>query len=94
MVKKATADENLRELASKVRRSGDQYVIEDAGEELAAVVPISYLKDREKERAEARKRFFAILEKSWERNKGVDPEQVERDVAEAVQAVRSQQQGS
>ncbi len=90
MVKKATADQNLRELASEVQTSGDQYVIEDDGEEIAAVVPISYLKDREKEREEARRRFFAILDKSWERNKDVDPEQVERDVAEAVKAVRKE----
>lgn len=88
MVRKATADENLRELATKVRRSGDQYVIEDGGEEIAAVVPISYVREREKEREEARERFFASVDRIRERNEGVDPEQVERDVAEAMRARR------
>lgn len=90
MVKKVKSNANLREVATKVRTSGDQYVIEDAGEEIAVVVPIAYLKERESEREEARKRFFATIDTIRERNKGVDPEQVERDVAEAVKAVREE----
>ncbi len=89
MVKKTTADDSLRDVATKVRASGDQYEIEDGGEVIAVVVPLDAWKESEKRRA-ARARLRATLEESWERNKDADPEEVERDVVEAVRAVRAE----
>lgn len=87
MVKKVNADQNLRELAAKVQRSGDQFVIEEAGEEIAALVPISILRAYQ-ESQDARERFFATIDDIQNRNRGTKSEEVERDVAEAVRAVR------
>lgn len=89
MVKKVRADANLRELAERVRDQGDRYLIEEeggSGEEMAAVVPVWILKNYER----ARDEFFALIREAQQRNKNVDPEEVERLVTEAVRAVRAQ----
>ena len=39
---------------------------------------------------EAKKRFFKTIEKIWERNKDVDPKEVEEVVNEAVRAVQGE----
>jgi AbrB family looped-hinge helix DNA binding protein len=40
----------------------------------------------------AKQRFFKIVDKIWEKNKDADPEEVERDVAEALAEVRARHQ--
>ncbi|MFQ5870395.1 MAG: AbrB/MazE/SpoVT family DNA-binding domain-containing protein [Candidatus Zixiibacteriota bacterium] len=42
----------------------------------------------DRQRAQAKDRLFKLLEQIWERNKDVDPEVVEREVAQALQEVR------
>ncbi len=88
MVKKMNAlkaRKNLGQLLEEVYYKGDQYVIERAGRPMAAVVPVWQLQERQKRR----ERFFGMIEEVWQRNKKVKPEVIEREVGEAVRAVRA-----
>ena len=87
MVKKVNAlnaRKRLGRLLEEVYYKGDQYVIERAGRPMAAVVPVWYLEEREK-RGE---RFFGMVEEVWQRTKRLKPEVIEREVKQAIQAVR------
>jgi len=79
------ARKNLGQLLEEVYYRGDQYVIERAGRPMAAVVPVWQLQEWEKRR----ERFFAMVDGLWQKNKGVKPEVIEREVREAVRAVRT-----
>ena len=88
MVKKINAlkaRKNLGELLEEVYYKGDQYVIERAGKPMAAVVPLWQFEEWQKRRA----RFFETVEEAQQQNQKVKPEVVEREVAEAVRAVRT-----
>ena len=87
MVKKVNALKARRELGrllEEVFYKGDQYVIERAGRPMAAVVPVWQMEEREKRR----ERFFGMVEEVWQRTKRLKPEVVEREVKQAIQAVR------
>ncbi len=89
MVKKINAlkaRQNLGELLEQVYYKGDQFIIERAGRPMAAVVPVSHLEEREKRR----ERLFQMVEEVWKRNAGTKPEVIEREVKEAIRAVRAQ----
>ena len=79
------ARKNLGRLLEEVYYKGDQYVIERAGRPMAAVVPVWQLEEWQKRRA----RFFGMVEELWKKNKRVKPEVIEREVQEAVRAVRA-----
>lgn len=79
------ARQNLGQLLEEVYYKGDRYVIERAGRPMAAVVPIWQLEEWRKRRD----RFFGMVEELWQKNKGVKPAVIEKEVAEAVQAVRA-----
>ena len=88
MVKKINAlkaRKNLGQLLEEVYYKGDQYVIERAGKPMAAVVPLWQLEEWQKRRA----RFFGAVEELQQQNQKVKPEVIEREVAEAVRAVRT-----
>jgi len=88
MVKKINAlkaRKNLGELLEEVYYKGDQYVIERAGKPMAAVVPLWQLEEWQKRRA----RFFETVEEVQQQNHKVKSEVIEREVAEAVRAVRT-----
>ena len=78
------ARQNLGQLLEKVFYQGDQFIVERAGRPMAAVVPLWQLEEWQKRRD----RFFSTVDELWQKNESVDPEVVEQDVAEAVQAVR------
>lgn len=59
----------------EVTREGDQLILRPK-----AVV--------DRERAQAKDRLSKLLERIWERNEDVDPEEVERVVGQAIQEVR------
>jgi AbrB family looped-hinge helix DNA binding protein len=44
----------------------------------------------DRDRARAKERLQQLLERIWERNKDVDPEEVEREVTAAIQEVRAE----
>lgn len=88
MVKKINAlkaRKNLGQLLEEVYYKDDQYVIERAGRPMAAVVPVWQLEERRK----GRERLFGMVEEVWEKNKKERPEVIEREVQEAVRAVRA-----
>jgi prevent-host-death family protein len=79
------ARQNLGQLLEQVYYKGDQYIIERAGKPLAAVVPLWQLEARN----ERRKRVFGMIEKVWQRTAKVKPAVIEREVEDAIRAVRS-----
>lgn len=76
---------NLGQLLEEVYYKGDQYVIERAGRAMAAVVPVWQLKERQERRA----RFLSLVDELRSKSKKRKPSAVERDVADAVRAVRA-----
>ena len=88
MIRKVNAlkvRKNLGQLLEEVYYKGDQYVIERAGRPMAAVVPVWQLK----EWRERRTRFFGMVDELRSKGKKLKPEVVEREVADAVRAVRT-----
>jgi len=79
------ARQNLGQLLEEVYYKGDQYVIERAGRPMAAVVPVWQLEEWRKRRD----RFFARVSELWEKNKTLRPGVVEREVKQAIRAVRA-----
>jgi prevent-host-death family protein len=77
--------QNLGQILEEVYYKGDQYVIERAGRPMAAVVPVWQLK----EWRERRTRFFGMVDALRSKGKKLKPEDIEREVADAVRAVRA-----
>ncbi len=65
-------------------RQGDYVEIIRKGDQLV-LRPKSVM---DRDRAEAKEQLFKLLERIWERNKDVDPELVEREIAQALKEVR------
>ncbi len=63
---------------------------EKRGKPVAVVMPYMVYQNWLRSQKEAKKSFFETVEKIWERNKDVDPEEVEKVVGEAVKAVRGE----
>jgi prevent-host-death family protein len=88
MVKKVNAlkaRQNLGQLLEEVYYKGDQYVIERAGKPMAAVVPLWQLEEWQKRREQ----FFTAVEEVQQQNQKVKPEVIEKEVREAIRAVRT-----
>ena len=75
----------LGRLLEEVYYKGDQYVIERAGRAMAAVVPVWQLKEWQARR----ERFLGLIDALGKKTRKVKPEEIEREVAEAVQAGRA-----
>src|ERR1700675_464178 len=87
MVKKVnalTARKRLGQLLEEVYYKGDQFVIERAGRPMAAVVPVWQLE----ERATRKERLFGMVEEVWHRTRRLKAGIVEREVKQAIKAVR------
>ncbi len=87
MVKKVNAlnaRKKLGQLLEEVYYKGDQFVIERAGRPMAAVVPVWQLE----ERATRKERLFGMVEEVWQRTRRLKPGIVEREVKQAIKAVR------
>ena len=80
------ARRNLGQLLEEVFYKGDQFVIQRAGKSMAVVISPSeyeaYRKQREKD--------MQALDRIRERNKGAKLEEIEKDVQEAIEAVRTE----
>ena len=88
MIKTLTAikaRQNLGEVLEEVYYNGDQFIIERAGKPMAAVVPLWQVQARKKHQ----ERVSGMLDKLWESRPADKPAAIEREVAEAVRAVRS-----
>ena len=87
MVKRVNAlnaRKKLGQLLEEVYYKGDQFVIERAGRPMAAVVPVWQLEAR----ATRKGRLFGMVEEVWQRTRRLKPETVEREVKQAIKAVR------
>jgi prevent-host-death family protein len=88
MLKKVNAlkaRQNFGQLVEEVYYKGDQFIIERAGKPMAAVVPLWQLEDR----SQRREHLAARVREVWQSNAKVAPSVIEREIAEAVQAVRT-----
>jgi prevent-host-death family protein len=80
------ARKRLGEILESVYYRGDEVVIERAGKAMAVVIPSERYEAMER----SRERLFELIEKNWERNKDVPPEEIERDIQQAIREVRGQ----
>ena len=76
---------SFAELLGMVRFGGQTVIVERAGKEMAAVIPIDLYNQLMAER-EAR---FAVIDRIREKQTDWTIEEVEKDVAEAITAVRA-----
>ena len=79
------ARQNLGKLLEEVYYQGDQFIIERAGKAMAAVVPLWQLEEWQ----QRRERLFAAVEDVHQLNQKVKPDMIERDVQDALRAVRT-----
>jgi antitoxin (DNA-binding transcriptional repressor) of toxin-antitoxin stability system len=75
---------NLGRLLEQVDAKGDQYVVEQAGRPIAAMVPVWQLK----EWRARRDRFFAKIDAVRRRRPLATSRAIGRDVAEAIERTR------
>jgi len=88
MIKTLTAikaRQNLGEVLEEVYYNGDQFIIERAGKPMAAVVPLWQMQARKKHQ----ERVSVMLDKLWDSRRATKSTTVEREVSEAVRAVRT-----
>jgi prevent-host-death family protein len=78
------ARKRLGEILESVYYRGDEVIIERAGKPMAVVIPSSRYEAMERDRD----RMWDLIEKAQERNKGVPPEVIEREIEEAIREVR------
>ncbi|GFP18756.1 hypothetical protein HKBW3S03_00261 [Candidatus Hakubella thermalkaliphila] len=81
--------DKLGEILDQTYYRGDEFVIERKGKALAVIVPFEEYERWQLRREES----FAIYDRLWEANREFTPEQVEKDVAEAVKAGREKKPG-
>jgi prevent-host-death family protein len=80
------ARKRLGEILEGVFYRGDEVVIERAGKPMAVVIPAHLYENLER----SRERMWELIEKNWEHNKNVPPEEIEKDIAEAIREVRAE----
>lgn len=86
------ARKHFGELLESVHYRGEAVTIERAGKPMVVVVTAAEYEEFEANRRDAAKeRFFAIVDEIHARNAHIPPDEVERDVAEAIRRVRGQQ---
>ena len=88
MIKTLTAikaRQNLGEVLEEVYYNGDQFIIERAGKPMAAVVPLWQMQARRKHH----ERVSGMLDELWVSRPKAKAATVEREVADAVRAVRA-----
>ena len=83
-VKRIQADEVLSRFLGTLDLGQDQYLIEAGGKPIAGVVPPWELERPE----ESRQALLGMLQEVWARTRDVPERAVERDVDDAVRAVR------
>ena len=72
------------QMMNEVQLRHDHYIVERDGKAMVAVVPVEEFRAWMQRREE----FFQTIDEVHTRNKDVDPELLEQEIAEAVVAVR------
>ncbi len=86
MVKKITAmkaRQNLGQIMNEVSIRNDQYIIERNGKPMVAIVPISFIEERE-----IRKKEFLSIVDEAQKNANISEEEAEKDIQKAIMEVR------
>jgi hypothetical protein len=86
MAKHLQIDNTSAEVKAFVKRlevDKGEYVLEEAGKPLVGVVPPWQVGKL----AQGREDILALLEKSWQRNRTVDQDEIERAVTEVIEEV-------
>ena len=89
-VKRIQADEVLSRFLGTLDLGQDQYLIEAGGKPIAGVVPPWELERPE----ESRQALLGMLQEVWARTRDISDGVVERDVDDAVRAVRGRRRRS
>jgi prevent-host-death family protein len=82
----ATARRKFGQLLEEVYYKGDKIVVERRGRPMAVLVPLELYENWQQQREQ----FFTLIEKARERNKEVDPEELEKEIETAIRAVREE----
>lgn len=77
-------DEKIKRFIMSLKLDNDQYILETGGKPLVGLVSPAQLEKMSR----AKERLFETVDKIWKKNKEVSAKQVQRDVADAVKAVR------
>lgn len=80
------ADKKIKDFLKEFDIAKDEYVLEMGGKPMLKMVSPS----EERTLKQAKKKLLSTLEKIWDKNKDFTDEKVEKDVEEAVKAVRKQ----
>ncbi len=83
------ARRRLGELLEGVYYRGDEVVIERDGKPMGVVIPMSRYEGLNR----AKERLWASVAAIWEKNRDADPEEIEREIAAAIAAVRAGETG-
>ncbi len=85
------ARQNLGQIINEVSISEDTYIIERAGKPLVAVIPVREYERIQQDREKSREEFFQWVDKIHEHNKDIDPDILEKEIEEAVEAVKKEE---
>jgi prevent-host-death family protein len=88
----AEARAHFSEIVTEAGYAGRDTIIERNNRPVAVVIGYAEYQALQALRDDARKARFAVLDEIRSRNADADPEQVERDIAEAIRAVRQSKQ--
>jgi prevent-host-death family protein len=92
-MKTAEASRALPEIIRNVARQGTRVVVEENGQPIAAIISVQDLERLD--RLEAQRRdHLKVVEEIRERNRDKDPAEVERIVAEEIEAMRRERRDS
>lgn len=75
-------------LLDLVELRGETFVVERSGRPKAALVPIQELEQMNRMKAEAKERLFEMMDELHERTAHIPPEIFEKEIEEAIAAVR------
>jgi prevent-host-death family protein len=89
-VNSAQAQQCFDDLVDEVNKKPTRVVVERDGKVVAALISaadLEYLEHMDRQRAE----HFKVIQEIWARNADKDPEEVERDIAEAIAEMRAEE---
>lgn len=72
----------------RVDLRGETFVVERAGKAKAAIVPIQEYEQLRRIKQEAKERLFVMMDELHERTAHISPEILEKEIEEAIVAVR------
>lgn len=77
-------------LLDKTFYRGESFVVERSGEPRAVIVPLQEYNEMKRRQNDAKNRLFEMIDKTRERNKNVDPKEIQTAIDTAVEDVRKE----